>query len=263
MFLFLSKLLPLFVYPVGLTCIFLAVTLILPRRTSLQTTGLILALAVLLLFSNRWVARGLARSLEWQYLPGADLPKTEVIVLLGGGTRSAQYPRPIVELNEAGDRMLYAAWLYRQSKAPHILVSGGSIDWLGSQTPEAENMRDVLEIMGVPHGAIWLESTSRNTYENAVNVKAILAPKEIKRILLVTSAMHMPRSVAIFRHQGFEVIPAPVDYQVTQGDGPGATPARLGAQLLYLLPSSEYLDLSTRAIKEYIGLVVYRLRGWL
>jgi len=263
MFLFLSKFLPLLVYPLGLACVLIVLALVTYRRRRWQMGSLVLALLLLWLGGNRWVSLSLVRSLEWRYLPSAEMPGADAIVVLGGGTRSAQFPRPTVELNEAGDRVLYAAWLYRQGKAAHILLSGGNIAWLGPQTPAAENMAAILEMMGVPDAAVWLESTSRNTYENGINSREILEQEGIKRILLVTSATHMPRAVRVFERQGLEVIPAPTDFLVTQADWQYLREAGLHTQLINLLPSAGNLELTTLALKEYIGIAVYRLRGWL
>ena len=166
----------------------------------------------------------LVSSLEWRYLPQGDLPTADAIVLLGGGTRPQLPPRPMSEMNEAGDRMVYAARLYHEGKAPIIVPSGGFIELFGSTVPETEAMAQLLTELGVPDDAILRESKSRNTHENAVEVWALLEPLGIRRILLVTSAMHMPRSVAIFERQGFEVIPAPTDFLVTQEE-PGRTTA--------------------------------------
>jgi len=263
MFIFLSKLLPNFVYPLGLVCIFIILALILYRKPAWQRLVLVLALVVLWLGSTRWIALGMVRSLEWRYLPMTLMPSADAIVLLGGGTESAEYPRQTVELNSSGDRVLYAAWLYKQGKAPHILLSGGLIDWLDTGNTPAEDMAVILDMMGVPKEALWLESTSRNTYENAVNSRKFLNEKGINRIILVTSALHMPRSVDLFKHQGFDVIPAPTDYSVTQAAWQRLTDPNLATQLLNLMPNIDNLSSVTRALKEYLGMLVYRLRGWM
>lgn len=263
MFIFLSKLLPNFVYPLGLVCILIILALILFRKPAWQRLVLVLALVVIWLGSTRWIALGMVRSLEWRYLPMTQMPSADAIVLLGGGTESAEYPRQTVELNSSGDRVLYAAWLYKQGKAPHILLSGGLIEWLDTGSTPAEDMAVILDMMGVPKEAIWLESTSRNTYENAVNSRKFLNEKGINRIILVTSALHMPRSVDLFKHQGFDVIPAPTDYSVTQAAWQRLTDPNLATQLLNLMPNIDNLSSVTRALKEYLGMLVYRLRGWM
>lgn len=263
MFLYLSKLLPLFLYPLGLACLLMLVALVtLWKRPRWAAVPIVLALIVLLVGSNTWVARSLVRSLEGQNIPSAELPNAEAIVVLGGATKPAFPPRPSVDLTEEGDRVLYGAQLYQQKKAPIIIVAGGRIDWRGSGPSESADMTAILTQIGVPTGAILQEPLSLNTYENAVNVRKILDARGIRRVLLVTSAMHMPRSLLIFKRQGIAAIPAPTDFFVTNNElqEPQNSPQ---ATLLNLLPDAQPLYNFTRALKEYIGIVVYRLRGWL
>lgn len=259
MFLFLSKLLPLFVYPPGLSSVLLVTALLARRkRPRLATAATMLALAVLLLGGNRWIALRLARSLEWQNIPATPPPRAEAIVVLGGGLEPAFPPRPWVQLTEPGSRILYAAKLYREGTAPLVIVSGGTV-W-PDVAPEAADMAEMLKFTGVPDSAIVLESNSLNTYENAVNVRQVLDSRGIHRILLVTSAMHMPRALLIFKHQGVEALPAPVDFIATARDFDGSNNS-LKAMASNLLPDAESLEWTSRAMKEYLGLAVYRLTG--
>ncbi len=269
MFIFLSKLLPPLVYPLGLSCLLIILAMATYKHIQWQRLLLILAVVLLWASSTRLVSFALVRSLEWRYLPPPELSANqpgaaaEVIVLLGGATDSALYPRQTAEVNGAGDRVIYAAYLYKHGKASHILVSSGSIEWMGAEESPANDMQQLLEMLGVPREAVWLEDTSLNTYENAVNCKKILAEKDIQRIILVTSAMHMPRSVALFEAQGLEVIPAPTDYNVTAAHWKTLSAPNLATQLINILPSADNLATVTAALKEYIGLIVYRLRGWI
>ncbi len=258
---YLSKLLPQFIYPLSLIGLLIALALLLQQKPRGQRVILILALLILLISGNRWVAMGLTRSLEWQYLPKEQIPAAEAIVVLGGGTNPAEYPRPSVEINGAGDRVLYAAQLFHMGKADHLLLSGGRIDWSSSSTTPAEEMATILEMLGVPSESMWLETESRNTSENAQFAREILKKKDINKIILVTSASHMPRSVQLFEEQGFEVIPAPTDYDVTQSNWQGLKQASIPIQIMNLLPNVESLNSVTNVIKEYIGILVYRFRG--
>ncbi len=264
MFVFLSKFLPTFVYPLGLTFLLIILALILRRRQRLQTAVLVLTALLVFVGGNRWVSFALARSLEWRYLPLNSVPKADVIVVLGGGTESFQFPRPMVEIKSAGDRVTYAADLYKQGKAPHLLLSGGNINWYNSRTTTpAYEMATLLELMGVPSNALWLQPKSENTYEDALFCSQILKEKGIRRVLLVTSAQHMPRSVALFRHQGIDVIPAPVDYTVTEVGWQGLFDPNPETILVNLMPSVGSMSLTSSIIKEYIGIWVYHFRGWL
>jgi uncharacterized SAM-binding protein YcdF (DUF218 family) len=208
------------------------------------------------------VAKSLVRSLEWQNIPATQIPNAEAIVVLGGATKSATWPRVTVDLSEAGDRVIYAAQLYFQKKAPIIILSGGRIDWRGSGSPESADMANILTSIGVPATAIIQEPDSLNTHDNAVNVRKILEARQIKKVLLITSAIHTPRSLKIFHRQGMDVIPTPTDFLVSQGEFQELTSTPKAA-ILNLLPDTENLDQFTSALKEYIGTFIYWLRGWL
>ncbi len=262
-FLFLSKLLPLFVYPLGLSCLLLLVALWLCWQRSRWTfVPILLAFLLLVTTGNVRFSNNLVKSLEWQYLPSENLPLAEAIVVLGGATRNDEPPRIIPDMSDRGDRLLYAAKLYKDGVAPLIILTGGRIQWYGGESSEARSMATILELMGIPRDVMVLESRSLNTYENAVYTKEILNQKNIKQILLVTSATHMPRSLAIFKKQGINAIPAPTDFMISERnliENQFSTESRI----LSYIPDTESLDRTTQALKEYIGTFIYRLRGWL
>ena len=292
MFYVLSKILPLLIYPTGLACVLLILALILRDRRSPPSRrrasgarqsaaawqaaatwpNLCIGAALLLiaLGGNRLVAMRLVRLLEWQIPPtsestlGSDPEGVDAIVVLGGGTRQQLSPRPWHEVGEAGDRVIYAARLYRAGVAPTILVSGaaGSLSNPGF-TAEADVMADMLVFFGVPREAILIEDRSRNTYENAVESARLLSDLGLDRIVLVTSAMHMPRAYGVFRKTDLTIFPAPTDYLLTHSDWAFYRRPDLGLQLMNLLPKAEYLEMTEKALKELIGIAVYRLQGWL
>ena len=262
MIVWLSKIVPLILYPLSLVCILLIVSLILSRNPKWQRLVIFLALGIVWVSGNRWTALSLTRWLEGRYPPLAQLPEGDAIVVLGGGTEPDQPPRPMVEINGAGDRVLYAAWLYKQGVAPRILLSGGNIDWLGGRlhTP-AEDMAQLLDLMEVPQDAIWMEGESRNTYENAAFSKRILQENNIRSIVLVTSAAHMPRSVMLFEEQGLDIIPAPTDFSVTEADWDQLIHANWAARWMDWIPSAANLSQTTSALKEILGIAIYSLRA--
>lgn len=264
MFVYLSKLLPLFIYPLGLVALIIIVVLIVENRNRFPRGLLIFGLILLWLAGNRWVSYGLARSLEWRHLPPEEIPSAEVIVLLGGGTEPGDPPRPMAEVNAAGDRVLYAAKLYQQGAAPVILVSGGNVEFSSDRnsTP-AEEMTELLLLMGVPNSVIRQQTESQNTYEDALYSSEILAESEIDAVILITSALHMPRSKALFEQQGITVIPAPTDFTVTEHNWETTFNPRMGEFVIYVMPNASALNLTTNVLKEYIGMLVYSLRGWM
>jgi uncharacterized SAM-binding protein YcdF (DUF218 family) len=261
MFLFLSKLIPLFIYPVGLTCLLLIAAMFNFWKKPQRAAGfLVIAFTVLWVSASPWVANRMVRSLERQYPPLTNPPQASAIVVLGGATYAPNPPRLRPEVNEQGDRVLYGAKLYRDGKAPRVILSGGRIDWKDGGPPESADMATLITTMGVPATAILQDQTSLNTIENAMNVRTILEQEKLQGpLLLVTSAMHMPRSAAIFKKQGMDIIPAPTDFLVeTEAPSGGFQGAILG-----ILPEAESLEMTTKTMKEYVGLLIYRLRGWL
>jgi uncharacterized SAM-binding protein YcdF (DUF218 family) len=259
MFLFLSKLLPIFLYPVGLSCVLLTIAIVLLWRkrspwgalsaSRLALIPVTLTLILLFVTSSTTLSDWIVKSLEFQTISQGTLPKADAIVVLGGATESAIPPRPWIELREEGDRVLYGGKLYRDGKAPRIILSGGRVDWRPSSASEADDM------------AMILDPDSLNTRENAVNTKKIMEAQGIRQILLVTSAMHMPRSLLIFKKLGINAIPAPTDYTVLQLDQ--AAQGTTAALILDSLPDADQLRRTSRALKEYVGIFVYWLRGWI
>ena len=264
MFVYLSKLLPLLIYPLGLAFLLLILALAFKYRESLQRGLIIFVVILLWVSSNRWVSYALARTLEWKNLPPEGTPQAEVMVVLGGGTESADAPRPMTEINSAGDRVLYAAKLYKEGAAPNILLSGGNLGFSTSRgdTP-AQEMQDLLVLTGIPQEVIWLQSKSQNTYEDALYSSRILRENGFEEIILITSAMHMPRAKALFEEQGISVIPAPVDFTVTEQGWENTFSPNWQEALIYLLPNEGSLGLTTNVLKEYLGMFIYGLRDWL
>ncbi|MGA2867422.1 MAG: YdcF family protein [Verrucomicrobiota bacterium] len=215
-----------------------------------------LALAILLVCGNHWVSGGFIRRLERQCPAPNPLPQADCILVLGGGTQARLPPRPTVEVDEAGDRVLYGAHLYRQGKAPLVLCTAGT----GALRPEAEDMAELLEMLGLPKEAILKETKALNTHQHAENLRSFFREHGFKRILLVTSAMHMPRSIRVFRRgcPGFDFVPAPTDFRA-----PDPLPQPWYRKLGGFIPTAKNFCDFSEAMHEYIGLAYYHLRGWL
>ena len=183
--------------------------------------------------------------------------------MLGGVTAPALPPQPTVHLTDGADRLTYGAELYRDHKAPLVVLSGGRMPWNPRLPPESAQMAEIMQMLGVPRSAILEESASRNTHENAAYTSRLLHAHNLNRILVVTSAMTMPRALAAFRHQGIDAIAAPTDFTPGLGEDSRSGTSELEADVLNLLPSPHTLDESSEALHEYVGLVLYRLAGWI
>lgn len=203
--------------------------------------------AVALLWLGAWslpvASHSLRAALEAAYPPVAvaSVPRAQAIVLLGGGVRPPEQAGQLPELEAAADRVWHAARLFHAGVAPRVVASGGS-NAAVSASSEAQAMQQLLRDLGVPAGAVVLEEYSRNTRQNAEFTAQLLLPQGVRRIALVTSALHMPRAVGLFQAQGFEVIPAATDHE-----------ARRRFAAVDWLPSADALDGSARAMKEWVG----------
>jgi len=257
-FLFLSKLIPRLIFPPGVLLIGIAAAWVLRNRfRRLATVLFVVSLVSLAFLYSDFSGQLLLHPLEEEYRERSPeaLPRADAIVILGGAVRApgGEHARP--ELDIGADRVLFGVELFRAGKAPLIAFSGGAVGVVGvSESPEALAAARILQQMGVPASAIRTEAQSRNTHENATYSYRLLSPLGVRRILLVTSAAHMPRASALFRHAGFDVVPAPCDFRTGWGS------ERL---LFRVLPDPGNLTDSDSAIKEYVGIAVYKARGWI
>jgi uncharacterized SAM-binding protein YcdF (DUF218 family) len=154
-------------------------------------------------------------------------------------------------LNEAAERLTEAVALSRRYPAAKVVFTGAAITILTSSGSAAEATAMMLGDLGVGEERLLLEREARSTWENAVYAKRVAEPKAGQRWLLVTSAAHMPRAIAVFRKVGFAVEPWPVDYR---------TAGRQDIWRLFDAPS-EGLKRFEAALREWIGLLAYRLTG--
>ena len=259
---FLSKFLPLFLYPAGLVTLLLLLTFVFWRKRRLALTFLIIAFAVLLVAGNKHTATAFARTLEWRYPPMQEGTSADVIVVLGGGTEPDVDPRSMVEVNAAADRVLYGIKLYQQKTAPVILLSGGDIDFINdSPSTPADDMATLMEMLGIPREDMIVQNASLNTQQDAELSCALIKQNGFEKVILVTSAFHMPRSVALFEKQGCPVIPAPVDFSITEDSWESLTHPTLAEFILDLLPSYSHISTVTKTLKEYFGMWYYQLSG--
>lgn len=251
----LSKLLSLFVLPLGIAILFqlLAVWLIRTYRWRAGAVVLLTGVVMLWACSTPKFSNYIQAGLESRFPPvsAQDAAGAEAIVVLGGGIGDLRGSSGVLDFGEAVDRIFQGGKLYLAGKAPLILVSGGGA---ADDEVEADVMASILGDLGVPQEVILRESKSRSTRQNALQAKVLLEQRGIKRVLLVTSAFHMRRALAAFREVGLEPIAAATDYRYE--DTPSEYP------ILDWLPDAEALYRTTVALREHLGLLVYRLRGW-
>ena len=255
MFFYLSKIFWLFAQPINLIGLLLGVALLAlllrRRRTAIAATAA--GFAVLAL--SAWTSLGalMLHPLEDRFARPDPAPgEVAGIVVLGGGFEgSVNLARGGYELNASGDRFVEAAVLARRYPAARVVVTGGASSLTLEGEADGDTAPRLLVALGVEPERLVLENRSRNTYENALFTKELVNPRPGEAWLLVTSAFHMPRSMGLFREAGFEVVAWPADYRTAGTEYPGLTQDNF----------SDSLQNTTLAIREWIGLIAYRLTG--
>lgn len=221
------------------------------RRTGAAAAGF----CFLILGISGWTTTGalMLHPLEDRFSRPAALPeRIDGIVVLGGGFEGAiNLARGGYELNASGDRFVEAAVLARRFPEARVLVTGGTGSLMLEGEGDAATAPRLLEALGVDRARLLLDNESRNTHENAVFSKRLADPKPGETWILVTSAFHMPRSVGLFRKAGFPVVPWPADYKT-------AGTERFGFAEDNVFDSTQNTAV---AIREWIGLLAYRLTG--
>lgn len=240
--------------PLTFIVLFLVATLPwLIRRGSRVGRACTLGVLGLVLATHPLTARALIGALEREQPAPVPVPRdVQAIVVLSGWMRPGPDGR-----NELGEdsllRTLHAASLYRELGPRLVVATGGPFRGDRGGGSIAGEMRDLLVALGVPRGDIVVEGASRTTYENALLTRRLLEPRGIVRILLVTDGMHLPRAVRTFRAQGFDVVPAGCGYVTTWSPPLRET----------ILPSAHAAVGVQRAVHEWVGLLWYRLRGYI
>jgi uncharacterized SAM-binding protein YcdF (DUF218 family) len=221
------------------------------RRLSVAAVAT--ATAVLTLAT--WTSLGaiLLTPLEDRYTRPDPAPeRVDGIVMLGGGFEGGiNLARGGYELNSAGDRYVETAILARRYPEARVVVTGGTGTLVLEGEGDGDTAPRLLEALGVARERMILENESRDTFENAVFTRRLVAPEPGETWLLVTSAFHMPRSMALFRRADFAVVAWPVDYRTSGREGVG----------LFTDNPIDSLQGTTIALREWIGLFAYWLAG--
>lgn len=240
-------------YPLGLFFVMHLFAWICRRQSAARVLWLVAAWGILLLSSNPMVATTLVKNLEQKYPQSeiSQIVKHDAIVVLGGGLRIPLPPAKSTQLSSGSDRYWHAAKLYKAGKAERILLTGGNVFAQIGFAGEAFYAAELLQNWGVPRGVIQAESLSRTTEENSLNIAEWIQAYGVQRVLLVTSAYHMPRALEAFKDLHIQVTPASADILIRETARP---------TILNWLPSASALSLTTLAVHEYLGMVFLDLK---
>ena len=223
------------------------------RRSWARKLLLVTFLIILALHSGP-INYALRYPLESRYPPLLDPRKAgdyDAIVVLTGGITAAEGLIPFPTIDESMFRRLDEAWrLYRIQRKP-IIVSGGHVNPFTPDKNENQIACDYLIRWGVPKSDVLGEGKSRDTFESAVEVHKLLQEKGWKKYLLVTAAVHMPRSMLAFTSRTPEPIPAPGDFSL----------GKFEFNPFSLFPGESAAHRLYNTVHEYIGLANYYYRA--
>ncbi|MEQ8539839.1 MAG: YdcF family protein [Coleofasciculus sp. D1-CHI-01] len=255
-----------FLKPVGASIVLLGFAL--RQGLDKSKNQVMAALLILLLASTPFFSNLLAASTEQAVVTpeSAAAQTASAIVVLGQGTTQPdEPPRTQIQLTDTGDRILYAAQLYRQSgNNPLVVVSAGprpNLQGNQDQIVEANDIRALLVQFGVPQTRIVLEPTGTNLRTSAEEVEDILRDQGIadNRVFLVTSAYNSRRAQQAFRSVGLNnIVAKPTGFFTVQ---PGTT-STVNQWIESFIPSVEALTVTTRIVEEFYASIYYYLRGW-
>lgn len=244
---YLHKILPLLISPLML--VFALLLLGAWRRCRVS---IVAALLVLWLASTPLLAQSLFRFIEGHAVRQevSTQPQTDAIVVLSGMLSDVPAVNGIATEWSDPDRFFAGLELYEAGKAPVLVFTAGRMPWTLSAQSEGAQLRDKALSMGIPATAMKLTAEVENTADEAQEVSKLLGPTQ-RKVLLITSAFHMPRAQRLFERVGFTVQAFPVDFKIEVA---AFTP-------MDVLPNTRALMLTDIALRELLGRLYYWLRG--
>ena len=236
-------------------CIWFILAIFLKKR-SLKRNFLILGLAYLLIFSNRFVVNEVLLMWEVPPTPYENITSVyEAGIVMGGVTNSEKTPRDRVYFSKGADRITHAFQLYKLGKIRKILVSGGSSKLINTKYKEADNLYNFLILCGVDSTDIILENTARNTYENAIYSSQILNSKfPSGKHLVITSGFHLRRALLCFNKTNLNVDGFSSDFYSHE---------RSFALDILFVPDPKSFSDWQMLTKELFGIILYWLFGYI
>lgn len=223
-----------------------------PKR---KRRSMVLAITLFYFFSNSFILEEINRLWEVPAMQYGDLKTYDAGIVLGGMLEyDVQFDR--IKFRSGADRLFQAVELYKTGNIKKIFFAGGSGSIEFAHIKEGMFVRRYLLTIGIPEKDICIENESRNTWENAVNTRALLSQKGCTsgNFLLITSGRHMRRAMACFKTAGIDVVPYSVDRDA-------------GSERRYtldhlLIPDAETFFKWEALFHEWIGMIVYKVKGY-
>lgn len=218
------------------------------KRISIRT-----AIGLLLFFSNPLIANLVMQ--QWE-MPAYTYKETnknyDYIVVLSGVANPQQEPKDRIHFNKGADRIVHAIDLYKRGHAPKIIITGGSGTLTDTTLIESDKLRNFAIQSGVPAADVILEDKARNTAENALYTMQLVDHNS--KLLVVTSAFHSRRAKMCFNELDIDVDMFPTDLYSNPISWTPDT---------WLIPSVKAFQFWNIVIKEVIGIVAYKWKGYI
>ena len=240
---YLHKILPFFLSPLGVSLILLILFFIYRKKTFV-----FLSLLILLVSSNPYASNYLTKQLEHPYKPISInlIKENDAVVVLDGMIHQVGDDNYSTYEFSDPDRFFAGIELIKQKKSDKLIFAAGQLPWTENWKPEGYILKDKAITLGVL-SQILVTNNVKNTYEESIAVTKIIPSNS--SIVLVTSAFHMQRSKYLFEKQGFNVTPFPVDFRAQNRN----------FTVLELLPTVEALKKTSIFIRENLGRLYYKI----
>jgi len=240
---YLHKILPFFLSPLGVSLILLILFFIYRKKTFV-----FLSLLILLVSSNPYVSNYLTKQLEYPYkpIPISLIKENDAVVVLSGMIHQVGDKNYSTYEFSDPDRFFAGIELIKQKKSDKLIFTAGQLPWTENSKPEGYILKNKAISLGV-RSQILVTNNVKNTYEESIAVTKVVPSNS--SIVLITSAFHMHRSKYLFEKQGFNVTPFPVDFKTSSSK----------VTMLNFIPSVGALSATSIYIRENIGRLYYKI----
>ena len=246
MSIYVHKTLPLLISP-----LFLFIALSFFYSFTLRLKVLFLSTVAISILSTPMTAQLLWGELESEYTlkTPKEIINSDAIVVLSGNVSPIETEEGFIFQWADPDRFFGGIALFKAGKAPTLIFTGGQLPWDKSDQTEGDYLKGEAISQGVPEDHILVTRAVQNTAQEADAVRALLDGEDTK-IILVTSAFHMPRATSLFEAEQLIVIPYPVDFKSINGE----------RTIMSFIPSTSGLNGTFEALREFLGRLYYRFK---
>ena len=243
---YLHKFFPLIVSPLFFVLFLILIGLFIKSKKISLFGLLILIICSLPIVSNKLI---FYLEKDYKLQNTSNINKADAIVVLSGMIKTINSKDGLdYEFGEASDRIFAGINLFKEKKAPKLILTRGKLPW-SVGIPEGEYLKEIAITNGISEKNILLTENVENTDQEAKAIKKLLSIDEPK-IILVTSAFHMPRAELVFEAAGINVVPFPVDFQKGLSK----------LTFMSFIPSANALSGTSFFVREMIGRVYYNLK---